>query len=186
MSASTMPVFTGPDPNTDPALVAAYRNGDERAAAELVGRHSAALGRFLYSLGADHEDIEDLVQETFFRAFRRVDSWRGGASFRSWLLTIGSNLLRDQFRKRKGQVVSIEGHDIPDRADPAAELAAVEAEDRVREGLARLPRLQREVFLLRAQEGSDYGEIAAVLGTTPGAARVHYHHAVKRLKELIR
>ena len=181
-----MPVFTGPDPSTDPALVAAYRNGDERAAAELVGRHTAALGRFLYSLGADHEDIEDLVQETFFRAFRRVDSWRGGASFRSWLLTIGSNLLRDQVRKRKGQVVSIEGHDIPDRADPAAELAAGEAEDRVREGLASLPRLQREVFLLRAQEGSDYGEIAAVLGTTPGAARVHYHHAVKRLKELIR
>ena len=181
-----MPVSTGPDSNTDPALVAAYRNGDERAAAELVGRHSAALGRFLYSLGADHEDIEDLVQETFFRAFRRVDGWRGGASFRSWLLTIGSNLLRDQVRKRKGQVVSIEGHDIPDRADPAAELAAVEAEDRVRQGLVHLPRLQREVFLLRAQEGSDYGEIAVLLGTTPGAARVHYHHAVKRLKELIR
>ena len=181
-----MPVFTGPDSNADPALVAAYRNGDERAAAELVGHHSAALGRFLYSLGADHEDIEDLVQETFFRAFRRVDGWRGGASFRSWLLTIGSNLLRDQVRKRKGQVVSIEGHDIPDRADPAAEFAAVEAEDRVRQGLAHLPRLQREVFLLRAQEGSDYGEIAVLLGTTPGAARVHYHHAVKRLKELIR
>lgn len=181
-----MPGLIKPDSITDPALVAAYRNGDERAAAELVGRHSAALGRFLYSLGADHEDIEDLVQETLFRAFRRVDGWRGGASFRSWLLTIGSNLLRDQVRKRKGQVVSIEGHDIPDRADPAAELAAVEAEDRVREGLALLPRLQREVFLLRAQEGSDYGEIAVLLGTTPGAARVHYHHAVKRLKELIR
>jgi RNA polymerase sigma-70 factor (ECF subfamily) len=127
-----------------------------------------------------------LVQETLFRAFRRVDSWRGGASFRSWLLTIGSNLLRDQVRKRKGQVVSIEGRDIPDRADPAADLDAGEAEDRVREGLVRLPRLQREVFLLRAQEGSDYAEIASLLGTTPGAARVHYHHAVKRLKELIR
>jgi RNA polymerase sigma-70 factor (ECF subfamily) len=53
-------------------------------------------------------------------------------------------------------------------------------------GIAALPRLQREVFLLRAQEGSDYEEIALVLGTTPGAARVHYHHAVKRLKELVR
>ena len=56
----------------------------------------------------------------------------------------------------------------------------------MRQGLASLPRLQREVFLLRAQEGSDYGDIAAALGTTPGAARVHYHHAVKRLKELVR
>ena len=186
MSASTMPGFIRPDSNTDPALVAAYRDGDERAAAELVGRHAAALGRFLYSLGADREDLEDLVQETFFRAFRRVESWRGGASFRTWLLTIGSNILRDQVRKRKGQLVSIEGRDIPDRADPAADFAAGETEDRVRQGLARLPRLQREVFLLRAQEGSDYGEIAAALGTTPGAARVHYHHAVKRLKELIR
>lgn len=181
-----MPGFVGPDSNTDPALVAAYRSGDERAAAELIRRHAGALGRFLYSLGADRDDVEDLVQETLFRAFRRVESWRGGASFRSWLLTIGSNILRDQVRKRKGQIVSIEGRDIPDRADPAADFAAGETEDRVRQGLASLPRLQREVFLLRAQEGSDYNEIARVLGTTPGAARVHYHHAVKRLKGLIR
>jgi RNA polymerase sigma-70 factor (ECF subfamily) len=187
MSASTMPGFMTPDSNTDPALVAAYRDGDERAAAELVRRHAGALSRFLYSLGADRDELEDLVQETLFRAFRRVDSWRGGASFRSWLLTIGGNLLRDQVRKRKGgQLVSIEGRDIPDRADPAADFAASEAENRVRQGLASLPRLQREVFLLRAQQGSDYAEIAALLGTTPGAARVHYHHAVKRLKELIR
>ena len=181
-----MPGLNRSDSSTDPALVAAYRGGDERAAAELVGRHTGTLGRFLYSLGADRDDLEDLVQETFFRAFRRVDSWRGGASFRSWLLTIGSNLLRDQVRKRRGELVSIEGRDIPDRADPAADLAASETEARVRQGLASLPRLQREVFLLRAQEGSDYAEIALVLGTTPGAARVHYHHAVKRLKELIR
>ncbi|MEP7226945.1 MAG: sigma-70 family RNA polymerase sigma factor [Gemmatimonadales bacterium] len=181
-----MPGLSRPDSSIDQALVAAYRGGDERAAAELVQRHAAALGRFLHSLGADGDDVEDLVQETFFRAFRRVDSWRGGASFRSWLLTIGSNILRDQVRKRKGQLVSIEGRDIADRADPAADFAAGEAEDRVRQGLATLPRLQREVFLLRAQEGTDYGDIGAALGTTPGAARVHYHNAVKRLKELVR
>jgi RNA polymerase sigma-70 factor, ECF subfamily len=46
--------------------------------------------------------------------------------------------------------------------------------------------LQREVFLLRVNEGIDYEQIAAALGTTPGAARVHYHHAVKKLKELVR
>jgi RNA polymerase sigma-70 factor (ECF subfamily) len=45
--------------------------------------------------------------------------------------------------------------------------------------------MQREVFLLRAQQGLDYAEICAILGTTPGAARVHYHHAVQRLKELM-
>jgi RNA polymerase sigma-70 factor (ECF subfamily) len=187
MSASIIPGSIRPDPTADPALVAAYRDGDQHAAAELVRRHAPALGRFLYSSGADQEEIEDLVQEALFRAFRKVDSWTGGASFRSWLLTIGGNLLRDQFRtrKRKGRLVSLD-REIPDRADPHADLAAGEAEERVRHGIARLPRLQREVFLLRAQEGSEYVEIAAVLGTTPGAARVHYHHAVKRLKELVR
>lgn len=180
-----MPGSTTPDSTPDPALVAAYRNGDERAAAELVRRHAKTLGRFLYSLGAEHGDLEDLVQETLFRAFRRIDSWRGGASFRSWLLTIGSNLLRDQVRKRTGKLVAIHDRDLPGKSDPHADLVAVEAHDRVRKGLAGLPRLQREVFLLRAQEGTDYVEIAAVLGTTPGAARVHYHHAVKRLKELM-
>ena len=60
---------------------------------------------------------------------------------------------------------------------------AGEAEGRLREGLGRLTRMQREVFLLRVQQGLEYDEIAAALGTSPGAARVHYHHAVKRLKE---
>jgi RNA polymerase sigma-70 factor, ECF subfamily len=181
-----MPGSVRPEAATDPALVTAYRSGDEQAAAELVRRHTGALGRFLYSLGADQDDLEDLVQETLFRAFRRVDTWRGGATFRSWLLTIGSNLLRDHVRKRKGKLVPIDERDVMDTSDPEATLDAIDAEERVREGLASLPRLQRQVFLLRAQEGSDYEEIAIALGTTPGAARVHYHHAVKRLKELVR
>ena len=83
-------------------------------------------------------------------------------------------------------MLPLDDRDVADHADPHADLAASEAEERVREGLARLPRLQREVFLMRVQQGSGYEEIAAALGTTPGAARVHYHHAVKRLKELVR
>jgi RNA polymerase sigma-70 factor (ECF subfamily) len=176
------------DPSTDDgALAAAYTRGDEQAAAELVHRHAAAVGRFLYSAGADASDVDDLVQETFFRAFRRLDQWGRQASFRSWLFGIGSNLLRDEFRRRKGRrMFSLEDRDIPDRSDPHADLAAVETEERLRAGLRRLPRLQREVFLLRVNEGIDYEQIAAALGTTPGAARVHYHHAVKKLKELVR
>jgi len=182
MSAS--PVLETP---SDDELASAYRAGDERAAAELVRRHAPALGRYLYSSGAAPDEIEDLVQEALFRAFRRLDGWRGEASFRSWLFAIAGNVLRDEFRRRKGrQVLSLEDRDLPDRADPEAELAATETEEGLRRGIASLPRLQREVFLLRTQQGSGYVEIAAALGTTPGAARVHYHHAVKRLKELVR
>jgi RNA polymerase sigma-70 factor (ECF subfamily) len=182
MSAS--PVLETP---SDHELASAYRAGDERAADELVRRHAAAVGRFLYSSGAVPDEIDDLVQETLFRAFRRLDSWRGDASFRSWLFAIAGNVLRDDFRRQKGrQVLSLEERDLPDHQDPHAELAAREVEDGLRRGIASLPRLQREVFLLRTQQGSAYEEIAAALGTTPGAARVHYHYAVKRLKELVR
>jgi RNA polymerase sigma-70 factor, ECF subfamily len=176
-----------PDLPGDSELVEAYLGGDEGSAAELVRRHSAAVGRFLYSSGASADDIDDLVQESLFRAFRALDGWRRTASFRSWLFTIASNLLRDEFRRRKGrQVIPLEGREYSDRTDPDGELAASETAERVREGIARLPRLQRQVFLLRAQEGARYEEIAAALGTTPGAARVHYHHAVKRLREIVR
>jgi RNA polymerase sigma-70 factor, ECF subfamily len=181
---SAAPVLETP---SDHALAAAYRAGDERAAAELVRRHAAAVGRFLYSSGASRDEIDDLVQEALFRAFRRLDGWRGEASFRSWLFAIAGNVLKDEYRRRKGrQVVSIEDRDLPDRADPHADLAAIETREQLRRGIATLPRLQREVFLLRTQQGIRYVEIAAALGTTPGAARVHYHHAVKRLKELVR
>jgi RNA polymerase sigma-70 factor, ECF subfamily len=187
MSASPTTQSAAPQPAGDVALVAAYRDGQERAAAELIERHVPALMRFLYSAGANRDEVDDLAQETLFRAFRRLDSWRGDASFRSWLLSIAGNLLRDHYRSRKRrQVVPLQDHEVAVVADPDADLAAGETEARLREELARLPRLQREVFLLRVQEGVAYEEIAVVLGTTPGAARVHYHHAVKRLKELLR
>jgi RNA polymerase sigma-70 factor (ECF subfamily) len=183
MSVPAAPLSTDP---TDAALVLAFRGGDERCAAALVGRHAEALARFLGGAGADHGELEDLVQETFIRAFRALDGWRGEAAFRSWLLSIASNLLKDQYRRRRGRVhVPLEDSDLAASDDPASRLDATEAEQRLQEGLGTLPRLQRQVFLLRAQQGMEYGAIAETLGTTPGAARVHYHHAVKKLKELV-
>jgi RNA polymerase sigma-70 factor (ECF subfamily) len=67
-------------------------------------------------------------------------------------------------------------------ADPGGEAEAAAAAERLGEGLGRLARLQREVFLLRAQQGLAYGSIASALDISEGAARVHYHHAVKRLR----
>jgi RNA polymerase sigma-70 factor (ECF subfamily) len=169
---------------SDPELVAAWSGGDELAAAELVRRHTAALTRYLAAAGAASAEVEDLVQETFFKAFRGLAGWRGGGSLRGWLFRIASNLLKDRFRQNKGRVfLEIVDQDLPDHSDPALEFAASEAEGRLKEGLGRLPHMQREVFLLRVQQGMEYEEVAGVLGTTPGAARVHYHHAVKRLKE---
>lgn len=171
---------------SDQDLVAAFRSGDERAATLLVERHAPSVARFLYSAGAARDELDDLVQDTLFRAFRRLETWRGEAGIRSWLFTIASNLLKDEARKRKGRtVLSLADHDAPSTTGPDHELEADETAERIRAGLLTLPRLQREVFLRRVQGGEDYSAIAQALGTTPGAARVHYHHAVKRLKEMV-
>ncbi len=174
-------------PPSDADLIAAWRSGDEGAAGELVRRHARAVARFLGGAGAG-DDVDDLVQETFFRAFRKIDGYRGGASFRTWVIAISSNALKDvRRRSRRRPAIPLETEDIPDeRADPHADVVARELEARVGECVRRLPRLQRDVFLLRAQQGMEYEDIAAALDTTVGAARVHYHHALKRLKEWLR
>src|SRR5216117_2659532 len=87
------------DPAPDAALIAAWQGGDEQAAAELVRRHARALARFLAGAGAPEADLEDLVQEALIRAFRAVDRFRGQCQFRTWLLTIGGNVLKDHGRR---------------------------------------------------------------------------------------
>jgi len=178
------PVAAAP---SDAALIAAWHAGDEQAAAELVRRHARALARFLAAGGAAESDLDDLVQETFIRGFRALGKFRGQCRFGTWLLTIGGNVLKDAHRRAK-RTRSVPLHDDlrATDGDPHERTVADEAEGRLLERLQGLPRMQRDVFLLRAQQGLDYDEIAVALGTTPGAARVHYHHAVKRLKEHLR
>ena len=175
---------------TDAALIAAWLGGDEQAAAELVRRHARALAGFLAAAGALEADLDDLVQETLIRAFRSLGRFRGQCQFRTWLLAIGGNALKDAVRRAKrrggpGSVLPLDEAMQAKGGDPHEEAVADETEGRLKAGLAELSPLQREVFLLRAQQGMEYDDIAHALGTTPGAARVHYHHAVRRLKELV-
>ena len=187
----TVAATAEPPPPRDAALIAAWRDGNEQAAAELVARHAKALARFLVGAGAPEAELDDLVQETFIRAFRAVDRFRGQCQFRTWLMAIGGNVLKDFGRKsgRGGrearQIMPLDEGVRDEGGDPHEHAEAAEAEERLADGLKQLTRLQREVFLLRAQQGLEYEEIAAALATTSGAARVHYHHAVRRLKEIV-
>jgi RNA polymerase sigma-70 factor, ECF subfamily len=180
---------TAPAPQPEPddaALIARWQAGDQGAAAELVRRHAGAVARFLGAAGAG-DDAEDLVQEAFFRAFRYIDRFRGGSSFRTWVMTIAGNALTDLRRKRgRRAVVPLGDLEVVDgTADPHGETVERDLLARLERQVGRLPPMQRDVFLLRAQQGLEYDEIARLLDTTPGAARVHYHHAVKRLKREI-
>src|SRR5687768_3769843 len=85
------------DSDVDARLIERWRAGDERAATELVERHAAALARFASSLG-ERDEIEELVQDTFVRAFAALDGFRADSSLRTWLFTIARRLVVDRRR----------------------------------------------------------------------------------------
>jgi RNA polymerase sigma-70 factor (ECF subfamily) len=171
---------------SDQTLIERWRAGDERAATALVERHAPALSRFAASLGA-REESDELVQDTFVRAFGSLDSFRNDASLRTWLFTILRRLLLDRqrsARRHRGQV-SLDGVELSTDHDALDLMLADEAEARLGRAVQGLTRMQREVFTLRVSEGASYREIAEVVGTTEGAARVHYHNAVRAVKEAL-
>ena len=172
------------DDSTDLELIARWRAGDERAATSLVARHASALARFAVSLG-QRSDVEEVVQDTFVRAFGSIDSFRADSSLRTWLFTIERRLILDRRRaeRRRRDDAGVDEADAATEFDALDEIVAEEAEARVRNAVERLSRLQREVFLLRVNEGLSYKEIAEVVGSTEGAARVHYHNAMRAVKE---
>jgi RNA polymerase sigma-70 factor (ECF subfamily) len=171
---------------SDAALIARWRAGEQRAASLLVRRYAATVTRFVASLG-EREEIEEIVQDTFVRAFESLGGFRGESSLRTWLLTIARNLVVDRTRSRRGSrtfVTIEEPHGVTEH-NALDGAVAVETEARLREAVSRLPPMQRHVFTLRVADGLSYSEVAAVLGTTEGAARVHYHHAVRAIKEIL-
>ena len=180
------PGRTGAGELTDAELISRWKAGDQGAATVLVERHAQSLARFAVSCGA-RDEVEELVQDTFVRAFASLDGFRGDSSFRTWLFTIERRLLLDrrraERRRPKGQEIA--------EADAATEygaldkLVAAEADARVRQAIGRLTPTQREVFTLRVNEGLSYKEIAGAVDTTEGAARVHYHNAVRAIKEFL-
>src|SRR5256885_8743885 len=140
----------GGDGQTDQDLIARWRRGDERAATELVARHAQALAGFAASFGATDE-IDDLVQDPFVRAFQSLDGFRGESSFRTWLFTIERRLLLDRRRaeKRRPSRVEVQEGDAATEYDALDTMVAGEAGNRVMAAMKHLSPTQREVFALR-------------------------------------
>ena len=170
----------------DKTLVARWQKGDERAATQLVERHAPALARFASSLG-EREEVEELVQDTFVRAFGSLEGFRRDSSLRTWLFTILRHLLLDRRRSqaRRPMDVAIDEGDAITEFDALDGMVASETERKVKKAIETLTPTQREVFSLRVSEGLSYKEIAEIAGTTEGAARVHYHNAMRAVKEFL-
>jgi RNA polymerase sigma-70 factor (ECF subfamily) len=181
----TDPVRSGDEPG-DAELIARWKAGNQSAATALVERHAPALARFAVSCGA-RDEVDELVQDTFVRAFGSLDGFRGESSFRTWLFTIERRLLLDRRRAERRRPASeeITEEDAATEFGALDRLVADETSAQVSRAIAGLTPMQREVFVLRVGEGLSYKEIAGTVGTTEGAARVHYHNAVRAVKEFL-
>src|SRR3954463_12643385 len=144
----------GSDDERDQELIARWKAGDERAATELVERHAGALARFAVSSG-ERNEIDELVQDTFVRAFASLAGFRGESSFRTWLFTIERRLLLDRRRseKRRRDRTEIQEDDAATEYDALDTVVADETQRRLQKAVQKLSPTQREVFSLRVAEG---------------------------------
>jgi len=174
------------DASLDRTLIERWRDGDQRAATAIVQRHAQALARFAVRLGVA-EDVDEIVQDTFIRAFSALDGFRSDSSLRTWLFTIERRLVIDRRRAslRRGKEVEMQDDHAASGYDALDVLVANEASQRMSEAIKSLTRMQRDVFTLRVQEGRSYKEIAEILDSTEGSARVHYHNAMRAVKEFL-
>jgi RNA polymerase sigma-70 factor (ECF subfamily) len=166
--------LAGRDDSLDSTLIQRWKEGDQRAATAIVERHATALARYIGSLG-ERDGAEEVVQDTF----------GGDSSLRTWLFTIARRLVVDRRRafRRRREVGDLDDVDAATEYTALDGLIASEAKLKVWGAVGKLSPTQREVFLLRVNEGLSYKEIAEVAGTTEGAARVHYHNALRTVKE---
>lgn len=172
----------------DSSLVAGARRGDPEAVRRLVERHQGVVYRIALSMLDDADAAEDATQETFLKALRGLSGFREDASFRTWLITIATNHVRHvvRSRRRRPEDPMPEGLDAssPEQG-PAERVERMDQENRMRAALSGLPDKQRRAVALRIFDGLSFKEVAALIGSSEGAARVNYHHGIKRLRTMM-
>jgi RNA polymerase sigma factor (sigma-70 family) len=172
---------------SDAELLAAFGAGDPKAFEALVRRYQRAVLAIARRFARDEDDAEDLAQRAFINASARAAGWRGG-SFKSWLFRIVVNLSKNHLRDiarfdRSAEAAELEAS--PTLAGAEERIARVQEQRALREAVAKLPRRQREVLLLRIDGDLPFAEVAATLGITEVNAKVNFHHAVQKLKKLV-
>lgn len=173
---------------SDVELVTEVREGNRRSFSELVLRHQRSLLRLGLRFTKEQSLAEDIVQESFIKAFQKIHLFEGRASFKSWLYQIALNTARNKFRDRNGsrnESVNIE--DIPIGVDPGAETGMLRADvkKRIRTEIEKLPDRQRMALSLRIFEDLSFKEIADIMGCPYDTAKANYRHALLKLRERI-
>lgn len=172
--------------------VARARAGDPEAFRTLVEQHSRAVFRVAYRITGRAEDAEDVVQETFLRAYRQLDRFESRSNFGTWLHRIAANCAVDLLRGRPRREMTEENETLErlsggdaDGALPSPERALLgrQIAERVRQALDRLTDMERAAFTLRHFEGQSIEEISRALGLRTNATKHSIFRAVKKMRQ---
>ena len=170
------------------ALVQACLDGRLGAFDVIVERHRQSVYRLCYRFVPNHEDASDLAQEVFLRAFRALRGFRGQSSLGTWLYRIGVNtsLNKAAVKRPVTEPIEPERHVDAGTADPLDELVRSEDAAQVRAAIRRLPAKQRATLILRVYHDLPHEEIARALGSSVGAVKANFFHALGNLRKLVK
>lgn len=168
---------------TDFELIQDVKSGDKKAFEILVTRHEKFLMKSVVRLTRDLDASEDIVQDTFIKAYKRLNLFEGRSTFRSWLYQIALNTARNRFRKHSRESVGLDGMDIGADAQMETQMIAVDVRGILQKEIDKLPDRQRHALSLRIFDDLSFKEIAEIMQCPYDTAKANYRHALMKLKE---
>lgn len=174
-----------PNFETDILLVQKATQSDPEAMRQIVERHQDHLYRLAYRLTGDIDIAQDVIQDTFLKAFKNLDAVQNGRALSQWLRQITTNLIRDRWKKQKDTCQFEETHPQAPTSNitPIQVLQAQEMETHIQEALMALPPKYREAFVLKHIEELDYDTLSTTLNISKSAAKVRVHRACQMLRD---
>ncbi|HEX5070375.1 MAG TPA: sigma-70 family RNA polymerase sigma factor [Vicinamibacterales bacterium] len=171
----------------DRTLVLAFQAGDRAAFDVIVVRHRRPVYQVCYRFVNNHEDASDLAQDVFVRAFKGLVRFKGDASLATWLYRVAVNTCLNRVAVKKPATAPLEAavHVDGKAVSPLDELLRHERADKVRAAIEQLPPKQKATLLLRVYQESSHEEIATALGSSVGAVKANFFHALKNLRRAL-
>jgi RNA polymerase sigma-70 factor (ECF subfamily) len=169
---------------TDLELVEEVKAGDGRSFSELVKRHQKGLLRMSLRFVKDLDTAEDVVQESFIKAYEKLHSFEGRASFKSWLFQIAVNNARNRIRDSRKNMIDIEMVQLAVGAEAESGLVHRSVAGMLQEEVDKLPDRQRTALVLRVYEDLSFKEIAEIMACPYDTAKANYRHALMKLREV--
>ena len=170
-------------------IIAQLRDENLRAAAfsAIVKEHSESIYWHIRRMVLTHDDTDDLVQNTFIKAWMNIDSFQGKSKVSTWLYRIAINETLTFLNRNKGTLVSLDSPEgaIADQLESDTYFSGSKADAMLQEAIARLPEKQRLVFNLKYYDEMKYEEMSQLLDTSVGALKASYHIAVKKIEEYL-